>query len=97
MSEPIKIGDLVMVVKSCCPMRVKPTIFVVERQTALSSEERGVCADCGASLPADNYWRSNAPVGEAWGQPEQWLKKIPPMDELNSVDKTTNLDEPAHA
>lgn len=78
MDKPISVGDLVVVVRSCCDRFMEGvTIFkvAVMRQTRPAD----LCTYCSRALPngtyaADNPQYSGAPVG--------WLKRIPPLDEL---------------
>lgn len=80
MSEPIKVGDLVIVTRSCCAKFVEgPTIYDV---TAIREEPRARCSFCGGDVPG-------GPQGVGYrhriGVPLSWLKKVPPLDELEGV------------
>lgn len=82
MSEPIKIGDLVAIVRSCCVgFRDGVSIFRVEsmRPTRTSS----FCSSCGGTLPNEAY-ASDAP--QYPGAPISWLKRIPPLEKLEGLE-----------
>jgi hypothetical protein len=84
MSEPIKVGDLVRVVRACdCkPLRGYGTIFMVEKiETAFNL----TCKHCSAVI------RDGRPLaygtiskGSGW-HPLAWLRRIPPLSELDDV------------
>lgn len=79
MDKPISVGDLVVFVRSCCDgFRDGVTIFRVTHIMPTRSAPR--CSRCYGPLPVDRY-AADAPHG---GAPLQWLKRIPPLDELES-------------
>lgn len=91
MSEPIKVGDLVMVVRVCCTayMDGAGPIFRVHK---IHGVGRGsTCAYCGAMLPNTD----RATEGALVGVPLPWLKRIPPLSELESEKHKEDLREPA--
>lgn len=82
MSEPIKVGDLVMVIREHrCAARVGHIYLVT-----LISGRGFVCPRCHeqsptglhADIDAPNYFGTSAPVC----LPVTWLKRIPPLSEL---------------
>ena len=81
MAEPIKVGDLVQVVRSCCVTRVdKPTFFVGQIDGGFSSFVGWwVCTCCYSTMP-NGLFASPSSGGAA--QPMSWLKKIEPLSEL---------------
>ena len=82
MSEPLQVGDLVMVVRAtrcgCTPAIRK--VFTIG---ALSREWAGRCVTCGAiSYPTGTltaYWKEE----DGWLEVDR-LKRIPPLPELES-------------
>jgi hypothetical protein len=83
MSEPIKVGDWVMVVRVCCDkyMDGAGPIFRVAKIHGLG---RGtICTYCEAITP--NTDRAAA-EGVLVGVPLPWLKRIPPLSELGDVE-----------
>lgn len=93
MSEPIKVGDLVQVVRSCCAKRVHPTVFVVGKIIADDFHKWGqaFCLDCGTLMPSVAFAHPRDDVKVA--QPITWLKRIPPLSELGDVE--TKEEQPA--
>lgn len=91
MSEPIKVGDLVMIVCQCCSDDYLGQIFTVQ-ELAQGSE----CDDCGAQddRPSAILELENAEY-LAWGLPMSWLKRIPPLSELEGEKRDEKLTEPA--
>jgi hypothetical protein len=87
MSEPIKVGDLVMVVRGCgCylgePYRVKAM--------DIGNKIYFRCIRC-------RKYQGIQPLVEVHGNrrdgyfPLSWLKRIPPLDELEGVDEKETL------
>jgi hypothetical protein len=76
----IKVGDLVMLIKTCgchTNTNVAGYISVVSKITAVTDMP---CQNCGKQWPSS----VNFPIGK-WGDacvPASWVKKIPPLDEL---------------
>jgi hypothetical protein len=82
MSEPIKVGDLVMFVHSCCiAFRDGVSIFTVS--SIRPSRPSGRCSGCWKTLPDERY-ASDSPKYP--GAPISWLKRIPPLSELGDVE-----------
>ncbi len=92
MSEPIKVGDLVMFVKACCDrFRDGVTVF---RVVSINARPLGAhCSWCGRDLPKEAR-ASDEPVSDS-GAPLSWLKRIPPLSELESEKQKEDLREPA--
>jgi hypothetical protein len=89
MDKPISVGDLVMVVRCCCVAYLDGNgpIFRVHK---IHSRGRGtVCTHCRAKLPLSDRATDTAYVGV----PLPWLKRIPPLEELEGREE--NLKEPA--
>lgn len=83
MSEPIKVGDLVMVVKWPHEHRQKYLghIFPVQSIAAYVS-----CSQCG------QLWvEPTAETPTHRGVPISWLKKIPPLSELDDVKRDEEI------
>jgi hypothetical protein len=82
MSEPIKAGDLVVVVHDCCGHWLGKVFTVrnVGRESDLL--ECGVCAfksENYSDLAFNAHWSRK---GQVWCAPTSWLKRIPPLSEL---------------
>jgi hypothetical protein len=94
MDKPISVGDLVMVLRSCdCkPERGYGTIFTVE---AIEAAYRFECIRC------DRIIRDGRPL--AFGRiskgpgyhPVAWLRRIPPLEELEGEKTQEKIKEPA--
>lgn len=78
MGDEIRLGDLVMFVKSCCiKFRDGASIFEVGNITP--HPPAYCCSYCHSILPRERY----ASESEMYpGAPISWLKKIPPLSEL---------------
>ena len=75
----IREGDLVAVVRCCCPEYVQGHwIFRVEFVHGEYLKRTVECAHCARELPLGYY---GAPAADMQGAPLSWLKKIPPLDE----------------
>jgi hypothetical protein len=82
MSEPIKVGDLVQVVRCCCIGYLDgvSTFIVADIHPRVKYATR--CSACYAHLPSDSY---ASDVPGIPGAPLSWLKRIPPLSELGDV------------
>jgi hypothetical protein len=73
----IKVGDLVMVIKVCCDTSVLGVPFSVENIV----NARGQCGTCGKQsslqMRAEGLRNYSIPFG--------WLRKIPPLSELEGA------------
>ena len=89
MSERISVGDLVAVVRTCCVPHLSGTsVFVVAEIHDQAFRSNDVfCSECRASLPVESYATHALGI---WGLPISWLKRIPPLSELESA----RTDEP---
>lgn len=89
MSDPIKAGDLVMVVKCHCELTAGAlgTVFVVTKVKTVR-----VHCHCGAVLvdtPAAYNGQMN--YGLPAAEPLHYLKRIPPIEELDDVKQDEEL------
>jgi hypothetical protein len=88
MSEPIKVGDLVMIVRGHeCAVRLKGGIpYTV---TAIVPQVGGgwYCNACNTKdhAPHDLFGAALWHTGHGNGMPLSWLKRIPPLSELDDV------------
>lgn len=88
MSEPIKAGDLVQVVRPCCSHQLDQTIFVVGE--VVPSPCIAFCRGCGHEAPAGTLV---ARVEEsAIGKELAWLKRIPPLSELEDEKQREEIE-----
>ena len=80
MSEPIKVGDLVMVVKVCCEQMAKHRNF--GRVFTVTGFNTGSlrCHHCWFRVPHATW--AEFGIEEAY---VPWLKRIPPLSELDDV------------
>lgn len=89
MNEPIKIGDLVMFVRSCCTVYLDGvSIFKVEDMNDGPIGWARTCKGCRNALPNGQF---ASPSRDVWGAPVSWLKRIPPPEELGVVDEREEL------
>lgn len=84
MDRPIQVGDLVQVVKSCCDRHTRSPVFVVSKIFPAGDEE---CLFC------DHKFKRVIEAGdeEGWSYPLEWLKRIPPLEELEGVEREAKV------
>ena len=89
MADPIKVGDLVMVVRSCCGDFVRSPVFVVDGlwEPRLSCR----CAFCDSALPRVTQATDRTQNGIRYGIPLPWLRKIDPPALPESVERDTEV------
>lgn len=87
MSETIKAGDLVVVTKMCCHMQERWLGFTF---TAIpfSPEYEGFSKCCGRHFSGP-YWTDVVDVGGGWSA--WYLKRIPPLEELESEKRVEEI------
>jgi len=87
MSKPIQVGDLVVVVRVCCVgyQDISPWLFRVGDVHSVMPRK---CACCGTELP-DTQFASTSK--KYVGFPIPWLKRIPPLDELEGEQRKEEL------
>ena len=73
MSEQIKVGDLVVIVNYCCSDIDLGKILTVTGFT------KAACPMCGAKCDSCAF------LGGYWAPPLSWLRRIPPLSELEST------------
>lgn len=86
MSEPIKVGDLVQIVRAryCCPEKTAwGHIFVVDAITTANS----ICIYCGRELGL----QATAWTGDWCAAEVERLKRIPPLSELDDVQREEGI------
>lgn len=99
MSEPISVGDLVQVVRGhqCFIDAIGGRIFIV---TEIVAQQGGgwFCQRCNTpDLAASDKFgaRANWKTRKGAAIPLSWLKRIPPIDELEDEKQKEDLREPA--
>jgi hypothetical protein len=92
MDKPISVGDLVTYRKVCCPRFTDGVwifrVAVMHRQRPADCK----CMGCGAPIP---YEVCAAELSEYPGTPLSWLKRIPPLSELEGERTQEDIREPA--
>ena len=93
MSEPIKVGDLVVVVHwPCCGFNLGKVATVA----AIDHLNNTRCSGCGSRpLGIPNADMVPNGIGSLACAPLAWLKRIPPLSELESERTQEDLREPA--
>ena len=83
--KAIAVGDLVMVVRVCCDLALKHGVRMGLPWTVIAVEpsQHGRCPKCGGNCPGRWARKSNERFGWS-GAPFSWLKRIPPLDELET-------------
>lgn len=75
----IKVGDLVMVIRWCCASGPQGAIFTV---AGVANTQTHQCRHCWEYLPVETFPVSAGAPEVRNGAPISWLKRIPPLDEL---------------
>ena len=88
----IKVGDLVQVVKWPCCGRLLGHVFTVGKLWNVDSPHR--CMYCGTDAPKGIAAVSMESPTDVGGM-VQWLKRIPPLEELEGQNQKEDLREPA--
>lgn len=79
MSDRIEVGDLVVVVRTCCDRLYQVGGGRIGTVTELAHDEDWDCLFCGAS---GSGTKARAFSGQYDAAPVAWLRKIPPFPEL---------------
>ena len=86
MTEPIKVGDLVVLVKTCCDALARHPVFGAFKTVIGFRQGHAICLHCG--------WKSWITWAELSGGNSAniaWLKRIPPLAELESEQRKEEL------
>ena len=79
MSEPIKVGDLVVITRQHCN---DENVGVITTVIAISLNPEIRCRRCAAIYSVGTVALLEETNGRAGYQPLCWLKRIPPLSEL---------------
>lgn len=82
MSEPIKVGDLVVIVRECCP--VDSVLGHVHYVLAL--ETGSFCDECGADDNEPSAVLEEYEDDFNFAVPLSYLKRIPPLEKLEGLE-----------
>jgi hypothetical protein len=87
--RPIQVGDLVQVVRGHeCDLGSTFRVGQIREPTLWG----WICPKCSCIDRSPELW---ADRGDEHGAPLSWLKRIPPLDELEGERTQENLKEPA--
>jgi hypothetical protein len=93
MDKPISVGDLVMVVRDCCGQYLGLT-FRVEK--VWTPSQGVICTECRVDFGSISVAETGMPKGIPAGRlPLSWLKRIPPLSELEGEKTQEDIREPA--
>jgi len=93
MSEPLKVGDLVMVIKIPCTCLDDLNGHV---EQIVSAKSGWICPRCGTFNASEIVYE--LPVGiSSFVRPARCLKKIPPLSELDGQRSQEKLVDPFKA
>lgn len=93
MSEPIKVGDLVVMIGFCCIKGEAggfPRKFGIPYRVEKMIKEHRSCSYCHTSW--GSMWAGD---DRNSGSPTKYLKRIPPLSELEGERTQEKLKEPA--
>lgn len=86
-NESIKVGDLVAVVRWPCCGKGLGRIAKVVRPLSNPFGRRSPCSICGV----DSHEQHGFRLSDGWGVPTAWLKRIPPLEELEGEKTDTPI------
>jgi hypothetical protein len=81
MSEPIKAGDFVVVIYGCCEQSRACALGLHATVLHVFSNPDRLCIFCNAPTPDLRAELDH----QRWNAPVSWLKRIPPIEELDDV------------
>ena len=88
MSEPIKVGDLVQVVRGCCTGFRQEADGVIYVAAEIAPGVIALCRHCKGA--GRHTLVRQGRIGE-WSIPIQYLKRIPPLGELDDVKRDEEI------
>ena len=88
MSEPIKAGDLVQVMQTCCGI-YSGYVYRVDRVGHPDNLQS--CPRCDKWSEPSWLFAYNDGDGKPHKVPVQWLKRIPPLPEFNDVKRDEEI------
>lgn len=90
MDEPIKVGDLVAIVRCCCTGYLDGhSVFVVARIEMLPlAVTPFFCSICDSEIQSEPFATEDPAT---YGCPVSWLKRIPPLDELEGEQRREEI------
>jgi hypothetical protein len=89
--RPIQVGDLVQVVRDCCGHWLGSVFTVGSFTNAVKVE----CNFCPPGYPTQTVVAIRSGRARMYCCPLPWLKRIPPLSELEGEKKDEQLKEPA--
>ena len=101
MDKPIQVGDLVMVVRSCCDHQVRgKVVFNIPWRVSKIIASNRRCRGCGFGSATMPVALAEEPYGKKWkgkamGAPIAFLKRIDPASELEVEKTQEGIREPA--
>ena len=88
MDKPISVGDLVVVTGGCCEVAHEQIGWI---RTVREIRGNGfTCRHCKSSIQGQGVVFDGT-----WGRPMNWVKRIPPLSELEGQRTEEDLREPA--
>ena len=91
MNKPISVGDLVQIVRTDCEESARKVVGLVYTVGGIGTEGRH-CNWCKQEYPASAIALF---AGTKRGAPLPWLKRIPPLEELEGEKTQEDIREPA--
>lgn len=88
MSEPIKVGDLVVVVRACC-MTAEKWVGITFTAAPPNARYQPWSNCCGRKTPGRGF-AENTQAGANWS--EWFLKRIPPLSELEGEKRREEIE-----
>jgi hypothetical protein len=92
MSEEIKVGDLVYVATTCCSGTASESLGLIGAVEELELPRYFSCTRCTYCLTTFSGLHAYLNCSSAYSKaPIGWLRKIPPLTELNKVEREEEI------
>ena len=88
----IKVGDLVMVISADCPDSMRCALGRIRTVNSIGQRSQ---IECKCNFCGHQYNPAGVASLEGFGAPLSWLKRIPPLSELEGEKRDEDLKVPA--
>ena len=94
-NQPIAVGDLVQVVRSCCEIAAAEELGLIRTVLEISVNDAGAYLQRRGCRCLHGRLQKIARIEPTGWHPVAWLKRISPLSELEGVKTQEDIREPA--